>query len=194
MKTIAGKVTSLHVGTEGRLEKEPCGSLQAELDGFVGDRHRGASRICWEGDKQRQGTIRRNERQWSAVSEEELAEIAQGMDLKEPLTAASLGANICLSGVPNLSQLPHGTVLVFSSGAILMVEEYNPPCAEMGQKLAAMHSTNSGDTLKHSAFTKAAKACRGLVGVVEVAGAINAGDEVVVTPFEPPLWMANLPK
>ena len=44
----------------------------------------------------------RNERQWSAVSVEELAEIRDAMDLNEPLTAASVGANICLTGLPEL--------------------------------------------------------------------------------------------
>ena len=75
-------------------------------------------RKAWDvGDKQVSGTIRRNERQWSAVSLEELAEIAQTMDLSESLSAATVGANICLSGVPNLSHLPKGSILKFPSGA-----------------------------------------------------------------------------
>lgn len=191
MGSTSARVTSLCLGIEGRLEKEPCDSVWAELDGFAGDRHRGATRECWRGDKQPQGTIRRNERQWSAVSDKELVEIAKSMDLKEPLTAASLGANICFSGVKNFSRLPMGTTITFPSGAVLMVEEYNPPCAEMGRKLAALHTTNSGRPLKHSDFTKAARTRRGLVGVVDVAGPINAGDEVRITPFAPPLWMEN---
>jgi len=133
--------------------------------------------------------VRRNERQWSAVSVEELAEIQDAMDLDEPLTAKSLGANICLTGLPQLSRIPKGTMLKFPSGAELMVEEFNPPCHAMGKKLASMHTTSSGKELSSTAFSKAAKLTRGLVGVVEVAGAINVGDEVTLELYETPAWL-----
>lgn len=188
MRKIAAKVRGVYLGSPGELGKEPRPFLQAELDGFTGDRHRSYSRQTWKGDKQPKGMNRRNERQWSAVSVEELAEIQQTMDLKEPLTAASLGANICLSGVPHLSRLPKGTILAFPSGAELMVEEYNSPCLEMGQKIASIHTTNSGQPIRDTAFSKAARYSRGVVGVVEVAGIINAGDDVTIRPFTPPEW------
>lgn len=195
MSHITGQVESVYLGRpEDDLAKEPCASVQAELDGFVGDRHRSASRQTWKGDKQPEGTARRNERQWSAVSVEELAAIEQQMDLKEPLTAASLGANLCFEGIPKLSQLPLGTILKFPSGAELMVEEYNPPCLEMGQKLASQYTSNSGQPIADTAFSQAAKFSRGLVGVIDVAGAINAGDEVVVVPYKLPIWLARLDK
>ena len=122
------------------------------------------------------------------VSIEALAQISANMDLKEPLSAASLGANLCLEGVPKLSHLPKGTILKFPSGAELIVEEYNPPCLDMGKKLAAMHSTNSGKPLRDTAFSSAAECLRGLVGVVEVPGAINAGDRVAVLKYQLPFW------
>jgi len=156
----------------------------------VGDRHGSIEREAWgAGDKQVEGVIRRNERQWSAVSVEELAAIAKAMDLTEPLSAASLGANLCLSGVPELSRLPKGSILKFPSGAELMVEEYNPPCLDMGKKLASIHSTQSGKAIHDTAFSQAAQYTRGLVGVVEVPGMINAGDRVEVTVYQPPLWL-----
>ena len=136
-------------------------------------------------------TIRRNERHWSAVSVEEISLIEQAMDLAEPLSAASLGANLCLEGVPDLSHLPRGSLLKFSSGVELMVEEYNPPCLEMGAKLASIHSSNSGEPLADTAFSQAAKFSRGVVGVVEVAGVISAGDEVTVELYQPPKWLRN---
>ena len=184
-------VTALSLGKQGELGKVAVQSLQVELDGLVGDRHRGVSRTAWKGDKQAEGTIRRNERMWSAVSDEELGDISARMDLAVPLTAAEIGANICLSGISNLSQLPMGTVLTFPSGAELMVEEFNPPCLEMGEKLAASHKTKSGVPLKNSDFSKASKYLRGVVGVVEVAGVINVGDRVVVTPYAPPKWITS---
>lgn len=190
MQTIEGRVHSVYNGgSEGGLGKHPCASIQAELDGIVGDRHRSFERESWGvGDKQPEGTLRRNERQWSAVSIEELAQISANMDLTEPLSAASLGANLCLEGIPDLSRLPKGTILKFPSGTELMVEEYNPPCLDMGKKLAAMHITNSGEPLRDTAFSTVAQYLRGLVGVVEVPGAINEGDKVTVIPYQLPFW------
>ena len=190
MDKIVGQVESVYLGADvGDLSKDPCASLQAELDGFVGDRHRSAQRECWEHDKQAEGTVRRNERQWSAVSVEELRAIEQDMDLNAPLTASSLGANLCFKGIPALSELPKGTILKFPSGAELMVEEYNPPCLDMGKKLAAMHTSRSGEPLSETAFSQGAKFSRGLVGVIEVAGLISAGDAVSVEIYRPPLWL-----
>ncbi|MGB1867665.1 MAG: MOSC domain-containing protein [Porticoccaceae bacterium] len=191
MNKIIGQVDSVYLGTsEETLSKQPCDCLDAQLDGLVGDRHGSFEREAWgAGDKQAEGIIRRNERQWSAVSVEELTAITQAMDLTEPLTAASLGANLCLSGVPKLSRLPKGSILKFPSGAELMVEEYNPPCLDMGKKLASIHSTQSGKAIHDTAFSQAAQYTRGLVGVVEVPGIINAGDSVEVTVYQPPLWL-----
>ena len=191
MNKITGLVDSVYLGTsEETLSKQPRDSLNAQLDGLVGDRHGSIEREAWgAGDKQVEGIIRRNERQWSAVSVEELAAIAKAMDLTEPLSAASLGANLCLSGVPELSRLPKGSILKFPSGAELMVEEYNPPCLDMGKKLASIHSTQSGKAIHDTAFSQAAQYTRGLVGVVEVPGMINAGDRVEVTVYQPPLWL-----
>jgi MOSC domain-containing protein YiiM len=115
------------------------------------------------------------------------------MDLTEAPSPTALGANLCLSGIRELSRLPKGTVLRFPSGAELLVEEYNPPCHDMGKKLATLHTTRSGQPLSSTAFSKAAKLIRGLVGVVEVAGTIRAGDEVEVELYETPGWLERAP-
>ena len=189
MKKIIAHVVSVHSGSNDDLSKEEHPSIQIELDGVVGDRHRSFERTTWEGDKQAEGTTRRNERQWSAVSVEELARIQSDMDLNEPLTPTDLGANLCLQGINELSRLPKGTLLKFPSGVELIVEEYNPPCHDMGKKLASIHTSRSGEKLSSTAFSKAAKLTRGVVGVVEVAGTVNAGDEVVVELYETPSWL-----
>jgi len=194
MTNPVGKVISVHSGSSDTLSKEVRPSIEVELDGVVGDRHRNISRQCWSGDKQEKGSARRNERQWSAVSVEELKFIEQEMNLAEPLQASSLGANICLEGVPELSRLTRGTVLKFSSGVVLMVEEYNPPCSDMSAKIAQLYTSKSGEPIANSAFSKAAKFSRGLVGVVEVAGVIRAGDEVVVKPEVLPKWLRGTNK
>ena len=189
MKKINAQVVSVHSGSNEDLSKKEHPSIQVELDGVVGDRHKSYERSTWAGDKQPEGTIRRNERQWSAVSVEELADIQEAMELSEPLTATSLGANLCLSGVQELSRLPKGSLLKFPSGTELMVEEYNPPCHDMGKKLASMHKTRTGEALSSTAFSKAAKLTRGVVGVVEAAGTISAGDEVTIEIYETPSWL-----
>jgi len=195
MKDIIGRVVEVNLGTvDEELSKHACNYLQAELDGFVGDRHRSISREAWKGDKQIEGTIRRNERQWSAMSVEELADIAQQLNVKEPLSAAKLSTNICFEGIPQLSLLPRGTILKFPSGAELIVEEYNPPCSEMSEKVAANFSTHSGEPLSKTAFSQAAVFNRGLIGIIEVAGKICIGDEVKVKIYQQPVWISNLLK
>ena len=191
MKKISGTVVSVHSGSNDDLSKESHESITAELDGFIGDRHKSWTREAWAGDKQEKGTIRRNERQWSAVSVEELAEIGLSMGLNESLSAEHVGANLCLQGIPDLSRLPKGTLLKFPSGAELAVEEYNPPCHDMGKKLAATYTARSGEPLSTTAFSKASKLNRGVVGVIEAAGVVNAGDEVTVVVYEHPSWLSD---
>lgn len=193
VKKIVARVVSVHAGSNDDLSKEEHATIQVELDGVVGDRHQSYERSAWSGDKQPEGTTRRNERQWSAVSVEELAAIGDTMDLSEPLSAAHLGANICLTGLNELSRLPKGTLLKFPSGAELMVEEYNPPCHDMGKKLATKYTTRSGEPPSSTTFSKAAKLTRGVVGVVEVAGGISAGDEVTIELYETPAWLVRSP-
>ena len=189
MTTLRGRIISVHAGSNEDLSKNERDAIEVELDGIVGDAHRSWSREAWEGDKQPVGTVRRNERQWSAVSAEELAEIGEAMDLAEPITAESVGANLCISGISELSRLPKGTVLKFASGAELVVEEYNPPCKDMGEQLMARHTTRSGKALTSTTFSKAAKLSRGIVGVVDVPGTISAGDEVTVDIYATPSWL-----
>ena len=193
MTAITATVVSVHTGGSDQLSKDEQSSIIVELDGVIGDRHRSYTRETWAGDKQPKGTLRRNERQWSAVSMEELAEIGETMDLAEPLTAAAVGANLCFQGVPELSRLPTGSILHFPSGAELIVSEFNPPCLEMGTKIAETLQTRSGTPLKNTAFSKASKLLRGLVGVVEVAGMINSGDDVKVTLYEQPPSLVRTP-
>ena len=184
MREIVGVLVSVHAGSKEDLSKDAQVSAKAELDGFVGDKHRGFTRTAYAGDVSPEGTVRRNERQWSGVSMEELAIIQRKMDLKKPLTAATLGANICLEGIPNFSQLPKGTRLIFPSGAVLLVEECNPPCGDIGAQIAAKHTTNSGERVAGNRFPKHAIGLRGVVGVVDVPGMIRSGDRVVVQVFE----------
>ena len=191
MKKLVGTLVSVHTGNNSAdaedYSKQERPSAQVELDGFVGDRHRGFERIAQSYDPDPTGTVRRNERQWSGVSLEELAVIRERLDLVELLSAASLGANICVEGISDFSRLARGSRLVFPSGAVLVIEECNPPCADMGVQLAATHTTHSGGggSVAGKMFPKYAVGLRGVVGVVDVAGTIEAGDSLVVEVNEP---------
>jgi len=184
VKKLAGTLVSVHIGNntsdDEDYSKAAQPSVSVELDGFVGDRHRGFDRVAASYDLDPTGTVRRNERQWSGVSVEELAVIAERLDLKEPLLAATLGANICIEGIPDFSRLARGSRLVFPSGAVLVVEEDNPPCSDMAGQIVEAHTTRSGDPVAGKLFPKYALGLRGVVGVVDVAGTIEPGDRVVV--------------
>ena len=184
MREFEANLVSLHSGNNEDMSKEPHDSIAIALDGFPGDKHGGFIRIARSWDSEPTGTDRRNDRQWSGVSREELAIITEKMDLKEPLDAGTLGANICLEGVPDFSQLPKGSKLIFPSGAVLLVEEENSPCADMGTQLAEVHTTNSGEPVVGKLFPKRAMGLRGALGVVDVPGVISVGDHVKVRIFK----------
>jgi len=186
-KTVTGKVVSVHAGNKEDLSKDKRESLTAEIGGFAGDKHHGPVRTAYAGDWEPEGTTRRNERQWSGVSVEELAYITQRLDLTESLMPDTLGANLCVEGIPEFSLLPKGTKLVFPSGAVLLIEENNPPCADMGAQIAAKHSTRSDKSLAENEWLRPASGRRGVVGVVDVPGVIKAGDEVEIRIYEEPV-------
>lgn len=186
-KTIRGKVVSLHLGSNKDLSKQPCLSLAAEIGGFSGDEHWGPVRKTWEGEWQPAGTERRNERQWSGVSVEELAYITQRLELTEALSPETLGANLCLEGIPEFSLLPKGTLLVFPSGAVLSVEEYNPPCTDMGAQIVSKYVTRSSEAFTSQTWLRPASGRRGVVGMIDVPGQILVGDEVEVRIYQEPV-------
>jgi MOSC domain-containing protein YiiM len=186
-KKLKGKVTSVHMGNNEDLRKQARTSVMAEISGIAGDKHQGHERETWPGEKQAAGTIRRNERLWSGVSVEELAHITGRLDLTEPLSPTTLGANLCFEGIPDFSLLPKGSTLWFPSGAVLVVEEYNPPCVDMGEQIAAKYSTHSEQPLTSKSWLRPAAGRRGVVGVIDVPGEIRADDEVEVHIYEEPV-------
>jgi hypothetical protein len=186
MKEIKGKLISVHVGDNEDYSKPIQSMATVELDGFVDDKHRGFQRIAQSWDSEATGTVRRNERQWSGVSLEELERIRSRLDLREPLMAATLGANVCVEGIPDFSRLPKGSKLIFPSGAVLLVEEANPPCTWMADQVAAKHTTHSGEPVARKLFPKHAMGLRGVVGFVDVPGVIRSGDSVIARIYEPP--------
>ena len=184
-KEVTGSIFSIHVGNNEDMSKQSTQSIFVELDGFPNDKHQGYSRTAFEGESVPEGTIRRNDRQWSAVSIEELRIIEKSMQLSTPLLPSVLGANLCFQGIPDFSQLSKGTQIFFPSGVVLMVEEYNPPCQYMSEQIAKIYSKINGGVVKNTDFSKASRKLRGLVGVIDVEGEIHCEDKATVKIFNP---------
>jgi len=149
--------------------------VQVLFDGFEGERHSGMVKPSDVRFKRLYalGTPIRNTRQVSLVAAEELAAVAAeiGVDVLEP---EWLGANIVVSGIPDLTLLPPSSRLLFDSGAALVVDNQNMPCAYPAKVIESQHA-GAG-----TRFVRAAKDRRGLVAWVEKEGAIAVGDGIAV--------------
>ena len=183
-------VVSLCAVTEMDPERKPVDSLEFDIDGIVGDKHRGHTRRTHVSEPPPEGTLRRNERMWLAVSAEELEEIGKDMDLDGTLTPADLTANICFEGFDEISKLPKGSLLKFPSGLELVVEEFCAPCLDKGQKLKERYRKKDGSELGPGAFGKAAKLRRGVLGVVNFPGVARVSDVVDITIYSHPRHLA----
>lgn len=123
-----------------------------------------------------------NHREFSAVSAEELGEIAEAMGVPS-VPYGCLGENLVLSGIPRLTALPVGTLLLFRKPggqprtAALAVWRENMPCLAPGEAIWARHPHVPRTAA--ALFPKAASGRRGVVGSVYCSGVIHAGDEVV---------------
>lgn len=153
-----------------------CETLELTHEGIPGDRHSGFTRRS--GGREPwypRGTEMCNERQISILSEQELTEIAQRMEI--PLLKAEwIGGNILIDGIPDFSLVPPRTRLVFEGGAVIRVDGDNAPCRFAGQAIAENNPGHEGLDL---AFPKLARRRRGLVGFVEKPGVIKAGEKIV---------------
>lgn len=128
------------------------------------------------------GTEIANHREFSAVAQEQLDEIAAGMGVPA-IPHGCLGENLVVSGIPLLTDLPSGTLLFFRKTpahprtAVLAVWRENLPCLAPGDAIQARYP---GTPNLAALFPKAAKGKRGVVGSVYCSGIIHVGDEVVV--------------
>jgi MOSC domain-containing protein YiiM len=184
---IEVQVVGLYLGDNSGIEKTPVEELVVDCGGIVGDRHYGFTRAAdGRNPEYPVGELIRNNRQWSAIAPQELAAIARAMKV-ERIDPAWIGANLCLVGIPNLSQLPKGTKIRFPQDAVLVVEDQNMPCRGPGKVIASKYPP---DTVNYYTFPKAAMidketSRRGVIGVVEYAGTIALGDVATVELYKP---------
>ncbi|NGQ96681.1 MOSC domain-containing protein [Brevibacillus sp. SYP-B805] len=177
MRTFEARVEGVFVADDpSTFVTRGVPQIQVELGGIPGDRHYGLLRPA---DSRQHfypsGTLIANRRQISIVSIEECARIAQHMGLPE-IRPEWLGANLAVSGFPNLTLLPQGARLLFPDGAGLISEGENLPCIGPGNVIAGIH----GDPGLAPAFVRAAQKLRGIVCSVEREGQITANGSVQI--------------
>lgn len=151
--------------------------VELEFGGIRGDRHFG---VLAKADSRQpmypRGTEIANRRQISVLSVEEMAAAAEALGIPAILPEW-LGANLQLSGLPDLTLLPMGSRLLFPSGAGLHCQGLNLPCTGPGQAIQQQYP----DEPKLAArFVQHAARKRGIVCLVERPGTIREGDRVQV--------------
>ena len=190
MITLQGKVEQILIAPNpDALESETRTEVQVSFAGFEGDRHSGLTmRSNSRTPHYARGTEIRNTRQVSIVSMEELASIAEALSLPHILPEW-LGANLCLSGIARLSQLPPMTRLFFEDGVVLALEGGNKPCTTAGKVIQAR---NPERTDLAGLFPNAGLGLRGVVAWVEKPGRIRAGEALTVqVPDQTPYVLAE---
>lgn len=125
-----------------------------------------------------------NYREFSAISVEELAVVTQGMHLTKPLPFGLLGENIVISGIPDFSKIPPGSLMFFKKSnemirtAVLAVWRKNEPCHLPANEIKIRVPGLAGRVVTE--FKSWAQGRRGLVGSVYCSGTIHKGDSVII--------------
>lgn len=172
-----GKVESLLLrpSRETGFEKSPTGRMMLRLSGPEGDCHTGLTRPSDSRTLQlyKRDTEIRNVRQITILSEEELAATAEDLGIPK-IDPSWFGANIILSGIPDLTLLLPSTRFQFPSGAVLVNDMENLPCGQIAEVVGRHHPE------VRFKLVKSATHRRGLTAWVEREGEVKTGDAVTV--------------
>lgn len=182
---FTGRIVWLgRVPDRGRqLESEPVDRLVATFAGPEGEDHGGLTRPSCSrvlGQYPR-GTEIRNTRQFSVVSAEDLAAIAERMGI-DRLDPALVGASMVIEGIPDFSRLPPSSRLQAEGGATLVVDLENRPCVLPAKPIDARHAGFG------AAFKPAAQGRRGVTAWVEREGVFVLGETVRLHVPDQPVW------
>jgi hypothetical protein len=158
---------------EAALESAALASLRAGFDGPEGEAHGGltrpsCSRVLAQYPR---NTEIRNTRQFTVLSQEELAQIAAAMGL-DALDPALVGASMVIAGIPDFSHLPPSSRLQGANGATLVVDMQNRPCTLPARPIETRHPGHG------RAFKPSAEGLRGLTAWVEREGTFSLGETV----------------
>lgn len=175
---LTGHVAAVLINADAErdLTTSPLDRVRVTYAGFEGDAHSGLTRLSCVRVKAQYpvGTEIRNTRQISILSSEELAEIGETMGLGEPVRPEWVGANLAISGMPKLTEIPPSSRLIFEGGVSLVVDMENGPCKYPGEIIERHHPG------KGSWFPKAARGKRGVTAWVEREGEIARGETVTL--------------
>ena len=175
---LAGRVDAVLINTDGErdLTTSRLERVKVTYAGFEGDSHSGLTRPSCVRVKLQypEGTEIRNARQITILSTEELTEIGEALGLGEPVRPEWVGANLAISGIPCLTELPPSSRLIFQGGTSLVVDMENGPCKYPGEIIDRFHPG------KGSWFAKAARGKRGVTAWVEREGEITEGETVAL--------------
>ncbi len=180
---LSGTVTPMYANCNSDDESLVTQLIQRasmHFDGMQGDRHVGYVRPSdvRYGRQYAKGSPIRNTLQVTLLSTEELEEVRVEMGI-DRLDAGWIGANLVITGIPDLTLLPPSTRLIFSSNAALVVDNENATCRYPGDEIDRYYPG------KGKGFVKAAINRRGLVAWVEREGDIASEDSIAV--HVPPL-------
>jgi hypothetical protein len=164
MQKIKGKVEALFVTPKGENISKPIEGGIFTNEGLIGDRHFGVMMLSNSRTPEFQrGTIIRNRRQVSLVSQEDLDATAKELGIDE-IKPEWLAANLLISGIPNFSQLPVGARFFFDGGLVLFNDGENLPCKIPAKTVQNQYQQIDGIQQN---FIRAAMHRRGLVAWVE---------------------------
>jgi len=165
------------------LRAIPLQEVQATFAGVAGESHAGLTRAsCSRVVTQYPvGTEIRNVRQFSILSAEELARIADlvGVETFDP---GWIGASMVIEGIPDFTNLPPSSRLQIEGVATLTVDMHNRPC-NLPAPVIDQDAPGHG-----KAFKSAARNIRGVLAWVEREGPIRLGDRVMLHVPDQPIW------
>lgn len=157
---------------EVALASFPETEVFASFAGVAGECHGGLTRpSCSRVSSQfSRGTEIRNVRQFSIISAEEMAAVAETIGIDQVLPEW-MGASIMVRGLPDFTFIPPSSRLQTESGTTLVVDMENRPCMFPGKEELEPRHPGKGKLLK-----TAAKGKRGVTAWVEREGVLRIGD------------------
>jgi MOSC domain-containing protein YiiM len=181
---LIATITYLGINQSGEdLTTDEQPSVNVDYAGFRGDNHSGLTRSsCVRVQKQYpKGTEIRNTRQISALSSEELGEIAADMGI-DKVQPAWVGANLVMSGIPAFSKIPPSSRLIAANKTSLVVDMENAPCRFPGEIIEKFHPEKGGRFARHALNR------RGVTLWVEHTGSLSLGDKLELHIPPPCTW------
>ena len=168
---------------DAALASTPVERLAARFDGPEGEFHGGLTRPSCSRvlHLHPRDTTIRNVRQFSILSAEDLAKIAERMEI-DRLEPQWLGMTMLVEGLPDFTHLPPSSRLQGPDGVTLVIDMENRPC-QLPARVIEDHLPGKG-----KAFKRAAEGLRGVTAWVEREGLLSLGDELRLAIPDQPVW------